>query len=296
MLDAHASTPSGYMIEKPTGPYDEKRMMNREPNAQQIVVNGKSIWVGIDTLTNRAIRPIDGAKYSKDHLRILFSAGLAEWIKKHKVTVPPTLRLSVACGMPAERFQDATLRKAAEKAYRAAFKVNNADQWRITINGKQVRLLPESIQLNPETTHYGSVSRLDPGYTIVLDCGHGTVDAVVFHSSQPAKPLTVKSFNVGLAHAFDDLNAVRMETPELLLIRGELDSSCLDPYLAQIQSIAMLYTRKLEEKRQPIKVRIIGGLPHLLSKEQKDRFSIGAKYVFGDSSENAKMFCALLGK
>jgi len=296
MQDRHAGLPAGYMLEKPTGPYDPKRMSYKSPKAQEIVVNDKTVWVGRDTLTDKMVRYLDDTKYDKEHLRILFSAGLAEWLSLTKASTEETLRLRVACGMPAEKFQDPKNRALAEKAYKAAFKVTNSDQWRITVGGKRIRLLTEFAGLRPETVGYACVSKLHKGYTVLMDCGAGTVDVCVFHSSQQKTPITVKSFNIGLIHAFDDINPMQMDLPELLLIRKEIDPSVLNPYVAQIKTLTTKFCRRLEVKGQEIRVKIIGGLPHLMSKEQRASLSMGIPVVFGDAGENARAFANYAGE
>lgn len=290
LADRHAGTPAGYMLEQPQGEWNAKTQTFKAPQAQEITVNGRAVWVGRDALTPKMIRLLDDTKYDKEHLRTLFSAGLAEWLRTTKATTDATLRLRVVCGMPAGKFNDAKARATAEKAYKAAFSVRQSDQWRMTVGSQQVRLLTQFVGLRPETVGYSSLHRLDAGYTVVVDCGAGTVDIAVFHSSQPSTPIAVQSFNIGLTHAFDGIQAVQLDLPELLLIRRQLDAAALDAYVAQIKTLVQKFCRKLEDKGEPIKVKMIGGLPHLMSKEQRQAFGLGASVVFGDASENARAF------
>jgi len=267
-----ASVPSGY-TSKPAD------------NTFKVDVNGATKYHGLGVLNcANFTRPIDGDKYRLDHLQHVIAGGVVNWLDAHNHTVDKAMSLRLVFGMPPEPYlKDRAKKRKAVSAYRALCK----SVIKIKSGDHNFTLHLELAGLRPEALTYAYTHKQNSGYTIVFDCGFGTVDVCITHHSKP-EPITVRSHNLGFAHQLDDINGYGL-MPEYALIKKRPTGQLAD-YFATLQTLLSKYRRVLEKFNEPITVKIIGGITRAMAEADKRKFKTGYEVVFNSHTTNAESF------
>jgi hypothetical protein len=279
-----AKLPAAYAFQRPTGQILPSGL-EAKSKAFLLIVGASELWFGLDVLSGPTISELDDTKYDPDHISILFRAALYAWSKRHKMDLGKLSRLGVVASMPPGAFADRQLNKRAERAYKLAF---NRGQSHV-----QIRDGHESIQI---VTQFSGLQRESIGaiasiarpnaLILIVDIGFGTVDYALFNGG--SEPILSKSDNIGLAHAYEQINPANPALAELMVLRSKKTlPNEIKVHFNGIKNRVVMIRRKL---RQPIeKIAIIGGGAPLMTSPIRATFGqLTNQLVVKDEYENAR--------
>jgi hypothetical protein len=246
--------PAAYAIQRPSRqilPSSGKEVNRLQ--AFSLPVGDTVLWFGVDILGGPVFQKLDDTKYDPKHISILFKAGLYAWSQKHKVDLASLGKLNVVASMPPGAFADGKSRKLAEAAYRKAF---NRGKSHLQIDGAQVVTQFGGLQREAVGV-IGSIVRAKTT-TLIVDIGSGTVDYVLYNGG--LSPIWAKSANVGLAHAYADINPANPNQAELDAFRNK---KVLHPriklHFSDIEQRIVMIRRGMETTEPVEKIVFIGG-------------------------------------
>lgn len=217
-----------------------------------LLAGDTELWFDQDILSGPCIQKMDDTKYNVDHISILFKAGLYAWSQKHKIDLASLSKLNVVTSMPPSIFADRRLNKLAESTYKKVFNRGRSHFW---IDGAQV------------VTQFGGLRRESVGaigsireekVTLIVDIGSGTVTYVLYNGG--TQPIWAKSANIGLAHAYADINPENPGQAELDVLRNKkILHPRIKAHFSDIEQRVVMIRRGME-KSQPIEeIIFIGG-------------------------------------
>ncbi len=276
-------TINGYSDTMPQGEVSSKTLLTGKPLAFGLEIDDKILYFGQDILSGQVYKLPDRRKYKPEYLMTIFKATLYAWLQQPKTdaAILESHRLKIIAGIPPEMYQDRAYRTMAEKAYRSIFG-HNKPSYIKPVGEPAIPFFTSWGGLKPETLSVLSLRKLQPGYTLFIDIGYGTLDYAYWHYLQ-GKPKGVKSIKNGLLHAYGEMNTTNPHLAELEVIRKD---NRPDMYLNKIELKIFEVLRGLQNFNDPISLCIFGGGAKLLSKgtikdfeNEVDNLWIGDEYT-----------------
>lgn len=275
---------AGYSLKRPPGQINSRGLENKV-KAFCLIIGGQKMWFGIDILGGPIVQELDDLKYDPKHIAILSQAAFYQWSKQYNKDLATLGTLYIVASMPPGAFKDRRLNKQAESAYRKAF---NRGQSHLKIrDGKNtVQIVTQFGGLQREAVDAIGQTKRSKALTLIIDIGFGTVDFVLFDGG--AEPSWSRSDNIGLAHAYQEVNSTNPQAVELALLR---DKKNLPPpvqvHFNNIKNRIVMIRRILNS---PIdKIILIGGGAAMMTPQLKLAFApLANNLVVLDDKINAR--------
>lgn len=248
-----AKLPTAYAVQRPERQILPSGKEASKLQAFSLPVGDTALWFDVDILSGPTYQKLDDTKYDPKHISILFKAGLYAWSQKHKIDLASLGKLNVMTSMPPGAFANGRLRRLAELAYKKAF---NRGQSHFQIDGAQVVTRFAGLQREAVGV-IGSIIR-EKTTTLIVDIGSGTIDYVLYNGG--SEPIWAKSTNVGLVHAYADINPSNPGQAELDALRNK---KVLHPrikvHFSDIEQRIVMIRRSMETTQPVEKIVFIGG-------------------------------------
>lgn len=250
-----------------------------------LMIGTNKLWFGLDILGGPIIQEMDDTKYDAEHIAILFRAALYAWGQRWKINLADLGRLNIVVSMPPGAFANRKLNKQAEVAYSKAF---NRGQSHLQVrDGKtSVQVVTKFGGLQREAVaSVGSIIR-PRSTTLIVDIGFGTEDYILFNGG--SEPIMAKSTNVGLAHAFVEIDPANPSKAELSVLRNKKSlPPAILTHFSEIKKRIVMIRRGMAQSQPVEKIVIIGGGAMLMSPPIKQAFSkLAEKVVIKSEYEN----------
>lgn len=284
LLGKVAKIPQGYAVKKPPGQIRKSGIQNKV-KAFFLKIDDLDIWFGTDILGGPIIQELDDLKYDPKHISILFQAVLYEWSRQYNVDLSDLGTLYVVASMPPGAFQDRSLNKQAESAYRKAFN-RRQSHMKIRDGKNTVQIVTQFGGLQREAVDSISQTKRSKSLTLIIDIGYGTVDFVLFNGG--AEPSWSRSDNIGLAHAYQEVDSSNPQAVELALLRDKKNLPLpVQVHFNNIKNRIVMIRRILNS---PIdKIILIGGGAAMMTPQLKSTFApLANNLVVLDDKVNAR--------
>jgi len=235
--------PAAYSVSMPTSLLSPTTGKPMKPKTFSLSYGEKTYWFGEAALrTGDSIREIDAHKFNDaEHIQIIFAAALANHVKAHKIDPEAWGRLSIATSLPPSAYADMPTRAKAIKAYEAAFAKRSAPWYVRSSIVDTFRISTEFAGMYQEAATLAQTMKLNR-LTLFGDLGYGTLDLVLVDPRR-IEPVFAKSFNVGLAHAFEKLNPINTDRAEYDLLTDAAARSNLAAHFSTIKGKLSLALR-----------------------------------------------------
>lgn len=284
LLGKVAKIPQGYGLKRPSGQINSFGLENKAKTFC-LIIGDQKMWFDTDILGIPVVQELDDLKYYPEHIAILFQAGLYKWGKQHNVDLSTLGTLYIVASMPPGAFQNRRLNKQAETAYRKTF---NRGQSHLKIKDGQntKQIVTQFAGLQREAVASIDFIVRSKALTLILDIGYGTVDFSLFNGG--TEPILSKSENIGLLHAYQEINPINPNLAELALLRNKKHLPMpIRVHFNNIKNRVAMIRRKLP---QPIdKLVIIGGGAAMMTPEIKTTFQpLANTLVVKDEWVNAR--------
>ena len=289
--DKAAKIPSAYALEEPQGQLSTKTGARLKPKAFNATVGQQSYWFGQDVLNGDCFKGVGNAKLLPQYIHTIFTGALLAWCSQHKVNPKAAFDnkvLAISVLMPPELYQDASTRKAHQKAFGEAFKHRIGVHVQ-TDKHPTFQLMTRLERIAPETLIYYHALKVKAAkYIVVIDAGYGTLDIAIYRIGTD-QPIATKSLNKGVLHGIKSdlsINALECE-----LIAGK-DLQRLDSYFNQVLLFVQQLTRSIDGPTT--EYHLIGGAVNLMTNEAREMFKLGLNnLIFGDEYSNVRALANL---
>ncbi len=277
IFDKVSSMPVGFALKEPQAQIDD-RGIETKLKAFSLIIKNRVVWYDLDILGGQIVRELDDLKYDPAYMTTVFAGILYKWSLQYDIDLSTLNKLNVVASMPPGLFSDRGKNKQAKNAYQITF---NRRQSHLKIrDGKTTtQIITQFGGLQRETV--GSINfATQTGKTVLLiDIGYGTVDYVLYNGN--GKLMFSKSENMGILHAFQEINPTHPEIAELNYLRNKKDlPEEILVHFGSIKNRIAIIRRGLQSRNKEIdRLEIIGGGGTMMTPELKKNFGKLAKTI-----------------
>lgn len=276
ILSKVASMPAGFGLKEPLSEIDENGIETKL-KAFPLIIKDRKVWFDLDILGGPITRELDDLKYDPSYMTIIFSGILYKWSRQYGVELSSLGKLNVVASMPPGLFSDRVKNKQAKNAYQATF---NRRQSHLKIrDGKTTsQIVTRFGGLQREAVGINNFATQIEKIILLIDIGYGTVDYALYSKG---KLVFSKSENMGMLHAFQEINPINPNMAELNYLRNKkvLPEEVLVHFGTIKNRIAIIRRGLQSENKEIDKLEIIGGGGAMMTPELKRNFGKLAKTI-----------------